>query len=102
RGTGVEAVGGTLVGTQGGLILKQPDGSIGVVENHTGIKLPSLPGGLISNPTLVWDVETATAGNHKARFAYQTGGMTWWADYNLTYSEAAAGCKLDVGAWVTL
>ena len=103
RGTGVESVGGTLLGTQGGLILRQPDGSIRVVENHAGIRLPSLPGGLISRPTLVWDIETPTAGNHQARFAYQTGGMTWWSDYNFTYSEAAnGGCKLDVAAWVTL
>jgi hypothetical protein len=101
RGTGVEAVAGTLVGTQGGLILKQPDGSVRVVENHAGIKLPGLPGGLISKPTLVWDIETPSAGQHKARFAYQTGGMTWWADYNLAYSDAG-GCRLDVGAWVTL
>jgi hypothetical protein len=29
--------------------------------------------------------------------------MTWWTDYNLTYSEAPnQACKLDVGAWVTL
>src|SRR5690349_5066054 len=77
RGATVEAVSGTLVGTQGGLILKQPDGSIRVVESHAGIKLPSLPGGLISKPTLVWDIDTATAGSHKARVAYQTGGMTW-------------------------
>jgi len=103
RGASVEAVSGTLVGTQGGLILKQPDGSIRVVENHAGIKLPSLPGGLISKPTLVWDIATDTAGNHKARMAYQTGGMTWWADYNLTYSDGPnQACKLDVGAWVTL
>ena len=103
RGNGVEAVSGTLVGTQGGLILRQADGTLRVVENHAGIRLPSLPGGLISKPTLVWDVEAAAAGRHKARFAYQTGGMTWWADYNLTYSEGgAAGCKLDVSAWVTL
>ena len=103
RGSGVETVSGTLVGTQGGVILKQPDGSVRVVESHAGFRLPSLPGGLISRPTLVWDVETATAGKHQARFAYQTGGMTWWADYNLTYSEPApSACRLDVGAWVTL
>jgi hypothetical protein len=103
RGSGVEAVSGTLVGTQGGLILRQPDGSVRVIESHSGIRLPSLPGGLISRPTLVWDVETATGGKHQARFAYQTGGMTWWADYNLTYSEPApSSCRLDVGAWVTL
>jgi hypothetical protein len=103
RGTAVESVSGTLLGTQGGLILKQPDGSVRVVESHSGVRLPSLPGGLISKPTLVWDVETAAPGRHRARFAYQTGGMTWWADYNLTYSEPAPGsCRLDVGAWVTL
>ena len=103
RGSGVEAVGGTLVGTQGGLILRQADGSIRVVENHAGIRLPSLPGGLISKPTLVWNVETQAPGTHQARFAYQTGGMTWWADYNLAYAEPSPGvCKLDVGAWVTL
>jgi hypothetical protein len=29
--------------------------------------------------------------------------MTWWTDYNLTYSEAAPGsCKVDVSAWVTI
>ena len=71
-------------------------------EGHSGIKLPSLPGGLISKPTLVWDIETATAGGHNTRFAYQTAGMTWWADYNITYSDAAATCRMDVGAWVTL
>ena len=103
RGTGVESVGGTLVGTQGGLILKQPDGSVRVVENHAGIRLPSLPGGLISKPTLVWDIDTQTPGQHQARFAYQTGGMTWWADYNLAYSDGTGGtCRLDVGSWVTL
>lgn len=29
--------------------------------------------------------------------------MTWWADYNLTCSEARPGsCRVDVGAWVTI
>jgi hypothetical protein len=103
RGDSVESVSGTLVGTRGGVILRQPDGSVRVIENRSGIRLPSLPGGLISRPTLVWDIETATAGRHQARFAYQTGGMTWWADYNLTISEPRPlGCRLDVGAWVTL
>jgi hypothetical protein len=103
RGNGVESVGGTLVGTRGGIILRQPDGSVRVLESHSAIRLPSLPGGLISRPTLVWDIETATAGRHQSRFVYQTGGMTWWADYNLTYSDPKPlGCRLDVGAWVTL
>ncbi len=103
RGQGVDTFVGTLVGTQGGLTLKGADGGVRIVNGYTGIRLPSLPGGLISKPTLVWDIETATAATHKARIAYQTGGITWWADYNVTYSEPGPGqCRLDVGAWVTL
>ena len=103
RGQGVETLSGTLVGTQGGLTLRQADGSVRIVNHHSGVRLPSLPGGLISKPTLVWDIDAARGGAHKTRFAYQTGGMTWWTDYNLTYSEALSGaCKVDVGAWVTI
>lgn len=103
RGTAVESITGTLIGTQGGLTLRNPDGSLRVLPGYAGVRLPSLPGGLISKPTLVWDVAAATAGTHRSRFAYQTGGMTWWTDYNLTYSEPAAGqCRVDVGAWVTI
>ncbi|HEY2628363.1 MAG TPA: hypothetical protein VGI57_04515 [Usitatibacter sp.] len=103
RGQTVETVNGTLVGAQDSLILKQTDGTVRIMPLGSSIKLPSLPGGLISKPTLVWDVETSTTGAQKARFTYQTGGMTWWTDYNFTYSEPKAGaCKLDVSAWVTL
>jgi len=103
RGQGVGTFTGTLVGIQGGLTLKQADGSVCVLPNHSGVRLPELPGGLISKPTLVWDVNAANAGAQKARLTYQTGGMTWWTDYNITYSEPRAeACRLDVGAWVTL
>jgi hypothetical protein len=103
RGQGIGSFTGTLVGTQGGLTLKAPDGSVRIVTSYTGVTLPSLPGGLISKPTLVWDIEAARAGAHDTRMAYQTGGMTWWADYNLTYAEPKPGqCRLDVGAWVTI
>ena len=103
RGQGVDSFSGTLVGTQGGITLRNNDGSVRVVNGYSGVRLPTLPGGLISKPTLVWDIAAAKPGAHKSRIAYQTGGMTWWADYNLTYSEPRAGaCKLDVGAWVTV
>jgi len=103
RGDGVERITGTLVGTQGGLTLQQADGSVRIVESHSGVRLPSLPGGLIAKPALVWQLEAAHSGVHRTRFSYQTGGMTWWADYNLLYSQPSPGaCRVDVGAWVTL
>ena len=104
RGQGVESITGTLIGTQGGLVLRAGDGSIRTINSYSGVKLSSLPGGLISKPTLVWDIAASRAGTHPARMSFQTGGITWWTDYNLTLSEGtnANSCKLDVGAWVTI
>jgi hypothetical protein len=103
RGNTTESVTGTLVGTQGGLTLRLTDGSVRILPAHSSVRLPGLPGGLISKPTLVWDLDAARAGTQRSRFTYQTKGMTWWTDYNLTYSEPKPGsCKVDVGAWVTI
>ncbi len=104
RGTGVESFDGTLLSVAGGLTLKRRDGSIQILPHNAGIKLPELPGGLITRPTLVWDVDARRAGNHRSRVSYHTGGITWWSDYNVTYSEGAHAnaCRLDVGAWVSI
>jgi hypothetical protein len=104
RGPGVESFNGTLLSTQGGLVLRESDGTVRVLPNHAGVKLPGLPGGLITRPTLVWDVAARRAGAHRMRVSYQAGGMTWWADYNVTYAEpqGPSSCTLDLGAWVTI
>jgi hypothetical protein len=104
RGNSTETFSGTLASTSGGLILRAADGSARIVTNYAGVKLPSIPGGLITKPTLVWDIAAQTGGAHKTRVAYQTNGITWWADYNLTYSDGkdANSCKLDVNAWVSI
>src|SRR5581483_9909850 len=104
RGETVESFTGTLLATAGGLVLRLADGSVRTIPHNSGVKLSSLPGGLITRPTLVWDIAAKKAGEHVARVAYQTNGITWWADYNLTYAEGkdANSCKLDVGAWVSI
>ncbi len=104
RGNSVESFSGTLLSTSGAMILRRDDGSVQMLPHNSGVTLPSLPGGLITRPTLVWDINTQRAGSHRARVSYQTTGITWWTDYNLTYSEGsnANSCKLDVGAWVSI
>ena len=104
RGDKTETITGVLTSTAGNLILKSNDGSVRIVNGYAGVKLPKLPGGLITKPTLVWDVATQKPGAHRTRVAYQTGGITWWADYNFTYSEGkdANSCKLDASAWVSI
>ncbi len=104
RGQSVETFSGTLLSTSGGMMLKRDDGAVQLLPHNAGITLPSLPGGLITRPTLVWDLSAKQSGTHRTRVSYQTTGITWWADYNLTYSEGsnANACKLDVGAWVSI
>jgi hypothetical protein len=104
RGSGVETFRGTLLSTAGGYVLRREDGSVQLLAHSAGVRLPELPGGLITRPTLVWDIVAARGGRQKTRVSYQTGGITWWADYNLAYSEGANAnaCKLDVGAWVSI
>lgn len=87
RGNGTQTFTGTLSSTAGGLILRNRDGSVQIVNGYAGVKLPEIPGGLISKPTLVWDITAQKAATHKTRVTYQTGGITWWADYNFTYTE---------------
>ena len=102
RGNTAESITGVLLSAREGMVLRLADGSIRTISNVSGVRLASLPGGLISKPTLVWDLAAERAGTHKARYGYQTQGITWWTDYNLTLNEDNNNCKLDVGAWVTI
>ena len=103
-GNRVTQLSGRLLSTQGGLVLAAEDGKIHTLNSYTGVHFPDLPGGLMTRPTLIWDVATEQAGRHNTRITYQTAGITWWSDYNLTFSPGADANNgfLDVGAWVSI
>lgn len=103
-GDDVSTLNGTLLSAGDGLVLRARDGQIHAVHGYSGVRFGELPGGLITRPTLIWDVLAKKGGTHRTRVSYQTAGVTWWADYNLIFSEGAnanAGL-LDVGAWVSI
>jgi len=104
HGDTIETVTGILLGTSDGLVLRERDGRIRILRGWSNIRFPELPGGLITRPTLVWDISTGRQGDHLAEVSYQTGGITWWADYNLVYTQdsRANRCRLDVGSWVSI
>jgi hypothetical protein len=92
---------GTLLSSnQGQLVVQTPDGLRFLTYADPGIRLPSLPDGLITKPTLVWKLRSEAGGDHKVRTTYQTDGITWRADYNVVLS--ADDKSADVGAWVSL
>lgn len=97
-------VSGTLLSALDGLVLKTNDGAIQTIPSYTSVRFPELPGGLNTRPTLVWDIQSPRAGDQRARVTYQTGGITWWADYNLIFNEGkdANSGVLDLAAWVSI
>ena len=103
RGNEVERIDGTLLSAQGGsLILQRDSGEVLSLSNYGNVAFPSLPGGLITQPTLVWLVNAKRAGSHDTRVSYQTQGMTWWADYNISLRESGDKCSMDLSSWVTI
>ncbi len=103
-GDGVKLIDGTLVSSNDGLVIRGPDGQIHALREWSNIRFGELPGGLITRPTLEWNVASERGGTQRARVSYQTGGITWWADYNLVFTEGADANSgfVDVGAWVSL
>ena len=106
RGVGKDASSsaGTLLSSVDGLVLRGADGSITALREYSAVKFPELPGGLITKPTLEWLLASPRGGEQRARVTYQTGGITWWADYNLVFNpgkDANSGL-LDLSAWVSI
>ena len=98
---GLSQLSGRLFHAGGSLVLKTKNG-IDILAPNTvqQIRLPSLPAGLITKPTLEWQLFSPKAGKQKVLTSYQTKGLTWIADYNLVLNKANS--RANVAAWVTM
>src|SRR5262249_26217286 len=103
-GDRIDTTSGTLLSSYDGLLLRANDGTLQALRDYSSIRFPELPGGLDTKPTLVWDIMSPKAGDQRSRVTYQTGGVTWWADYNLIFNEGkdANSGVLDLSAWVSI
>ncbi len=104
HGDAISTFTGKLLSTAGGVVLQSDDGSVRVLSGYSNVQFPELPGGLITKPTLVWDVAATRGGEHRTRVSYETKGIAWWADYNIIFSPGADANSgmLDIGAWVSI
>ena len=93
---------GKLLSFDGGsLVLETRDGIKVVNRGETReLSVASLPGGLISKPTLAWLVESAGAGERRTRLSYLTGGLSWHAEYVAVVDAADTG--LSLAGWVSV
>ncbi len=97
-----ETVKGKLLSASGETIVLQPEtGGILILRaNEYRVALPTLPEGLILQPTLVWTVQSQTAAKQPVAVSYQTGGFQWHAEYVATLNEKENA--VDVNAWVSI
>ena len=85
--------------TYNGMVIRTDDGRI--ILNPVGeIEVSEIPAGMISKPSLVWTLESETAGRNKIELSYLTKGMSWIADYVLALDKD--GKLGELKGWVTL
>ncbi len=85
--------------TYNGMVIRTDDGRI-LLDPSGEIEVASIPDGLISKPTLLWDLQSESAGDNRVELSYLSKGMSWAADYVLSLDKA--GKLGSFKGWVTL
>ncbi len=104
--TGVEEeTSATILSTQGGLVYRTKRGITysqgrGELELYRRWFFPGIPENLISEPTLVWLLESGMKGKQDIEVSYLTSGINWKADYVGLLNEDDT--HMDLSGWVTI
>ncbi len=69
-------------------------------DNIREISFPELPEGLITKPTLMWQIANDKPGNHLTEVSYLTQGIKWNADYVAVVDKDDK--NIDLSGWVTI
>jgi len=69
-------------------------------DNINQITFDKLPEGLITKPTLVWEIENGKEGRHLTEVSYLTGGVNWLAEYVTVLDKDDKKISLD--GWVSI
>lgn len=88
----------TLLRVDGGLVVRIGDRI--VPEPPGRVRLPAEGADLLLEPTLVWRVADAPAGDLELAASFATGGLGWSADYQAVLSPDES--TVDLAAWVTV
>jgi hypothetical protein len=98
-----ETVKGTLLSFDENQLVLKTDRGVDLVPRGTNVKdvqFGTLPGGLLTRPTLVWQLDAKETGKELVKVAYRADKMTWRVDYRARVDEA--GTKMDLAGWVTV
>jgi hypothetical protein len=84
--------------TYNGMVIRTDDNRI-VLDPTGEVEVQEVPAGLISKPTLLWDLDAEKAGENTIELSYISQGLSWNADYVVTIDGLGKG---DLQGWVTL
>ncbi len=94
---------GILLSSQGGQITLSSPSGILMFPSTTQyrISVPNLPEGLITRPTLIWNVSSnSTLNQEPLEVLYQTSGISWHAEYIISLADDDK--SLDLTGWVSV
>jgi hypothetical protein len=81
-----------------GVVLERNDGRV-VVLDASKMDFSNVSG-LLTKPTLVWQIYSPTAGKRDLLISYLTGGLSWTANY--VVKTSADSTKADIKSWVSI
>jgi hypothetical protein len=93
-----ESFTGKLLSRSGGITLHTQKGVV-VLNNIKKIEYPDAAG-LLTKPTLIWQIYTDSSGSREVETTYLTGGMNWKANYIATIDQSDS--KANIKGWVTI
>ena len=93
---------GTLLSKQGGSLVIQTQEKINIIpwNNKMSIIVAELPEGLITRPTLIWELSGVKEGKKTLEVSYLTRGMSWHAEYVAVLNDN--GTQLNLEPWVSI
>ncbi len=93
---------GVLLSKKGGSIVLDVKDGIKIIpwSNRLTINVKDLPQGLITRPTLLWELTGADPKGENLEVSYLTRGMNWHAEYVGVINASATRLQLD--AWVSV
>jgi hypothetical protein len=98
-----ELIEGTLLSSNGNqVVIQKKDGGLTLLPDLAKyrVSVDKLPEGLITKPTLLWQIKTPSSGKQDLEISYQTAGLNWHAEYVAVLNDKDT--KTDLKAWVSI
>ena len=85
-----------------GLTLKDSNGSIRIISRAEvrDLLFPALPEGLITRPTLLWQLDSDISGKQETEVSYLTSGINWHAEYVAVADKDDK--NIELSGWVSI